>query len=101
MEKLSLRKAIMKFYTGIGWFTLDKIIDDSDLINVLRCNTPLTRNRVRDEVTGMIREGVVLGKSKKENGETIYKIDGLPRRQTTMPQFSMSMRIALGLTIPQ
>lgn len=101
MELLSLRKALIKFYTGANEFTLDDVLSNNELIKTLRCSTPLAKNRVRDEVTGMIREKLVVGKITKRDDETFYEISGKPKQPSARPQFSKSMCIALGLSIPQ
>lgn len=97
MGHLSLRKAICEVYSGKGWFSISDAMKNQKLIKLLTCSTPLTRNRVRDETSGMIREGVVEGKSKKQNGDICYSITVVKRTACCRPQFSKVQRIALGL----
>ena len=97
MERLSLRKAIRKFYSDKGWFCIADVQSNKKLIKLLSCNTKLTRNRIRDEISGMLREKSVNGRSKKRDGDIYYDIKTTRRAEACKPQFSKIQRIALGL----
>lgn len=99
MERLSLRKALLKFYEGGDSFTVPQVLNNEELTAVLNCATALTRSRVRDEVTAIIREGLAPGKIDKTGSETVYKIMKRRRGEISVPQYSKAMRAALGLAI--
>lgn len=97
MERLSLRKALLKFYEGGDPFTIPEVLVNEALLDTLNCATALTRSRVRDEVTALIREGVVPGKVDKTGEEAVYQLHKRRRSEMHSPQYSKAMRIALGL----
>lgn len=99
MERLSLRKAICKIYSNAGWFSINEALSNKKLIKLLNCTTPLNRNRIRDEVSGMIREKVVDGRADKRDGDIYYNITEVRRTTCCRPQFSKAQRIALGLSL--
>lgn len=97
MERLSLRKALLKFYEDGKAFTIPDVLSNNPLLKTLNCGTPLNRSRVRDEVTAIIREGIVPGKIDKTNGEAIYQLYRRRRGEMYTPQYSKTMKLALGL----
>ncbi|CAL9961467.1 hypothetical protein VPHD85_0065 [Vibrio phage D85] len=97
MERLSLRKALIKHYEGGAPFTIPEVLNNKKLILELNCATALTRSRVRDEVTAIIRDGELPGKADKTGVETVYKFDRRRRGEVCSPQYSKAMKLALGL----